>query len=200
MAEVHTQVEISPTVAPFDTSRIRDIDNTGIPWGQLSHVDQFNVPAIGSGDTGLLSIYCLVPNNYWLQLKGFHIDMAQTTDPEWNEGIYINYFTGLNSLSSGYDTQDLNFPVGVTSDARIGSNEYKNVGIASTSSNGGTAYQINSPSNYLIKGVIDSPYECPTIRMYNTAPGSHVTTFRVALIWKMYDLNQGNHPWLSPNT
>ena len=198
MAEVHTVKEIKPLVAPFDTSRIRDIDNSGVPWGQLSHTSQFDVPAVGSGDTGKLTCYMLVPNNYWLKLAGFHVDMRSTSTPEWNEGIFVNFFTGQNSLSSGYSYQKIAFPTAVTSEASIGSNQYKNVSIASGSSGGMSAYDVNSPTNYLFKGVIDEAYVCPQFQLYNTTTGVHTTTFRVSTIWKMYDLSQGNHPWLAP--
>ncbi len=196
MAEVLTTQVIEPVIAPFATVTSPVRENTGVPWGQASHVGEFDVAAVGAGDTGKLIMRLRIPANYYCQLAGFHIDMRETSTPKWDQGIFENYYTGSNSLSPGYPVQEIAFPLGVTSVASIGSNQYKNVGIADQSAASVSGYEINSPSNYLFKGYVGDVDICPTIEMYNTAGSANDTRFRFAITWKMYDLDQGNHPWL----
>jgi hypothetical protein len=196
MAEVLTTQIIEPVIAPFTTVTSPLRDNTGVPWGQASHVAQFDVPAVGSGDTGKLIIRFRIPANYYVELAGFHIDTKSTSTPKWDQGIMRTFFTGFNSLSPGYATQQLHFPLAVTSEASIGTNQYKNVGIANGSTDSISAYEVNSPVKYLFKGDPADANVCPTIEMYNTTTGAHSTQFDIGLIWKMYDLGQQNHPWL----
>jgi len=203
MAEVLTTKVIEPVIAPFTTVTSPLRDNTGVPWGQASHVGEFDVAAVGAGDTGKLIMRLRIPANYYCQLAGFHIDTRQTSEPKWDSGIFENYYTGSNSLSPGYPVQEIAFPLGVTATASIGSNQYKNVGISDQSSlpwgttgQSSSGYEINSPSNYLFKGYLGDPDICPTVEMYQTATTVHATRFRFAITWKMYDLDQRNHPWL----
>jgi hypothetical protein len=196
MAEILTTQNIDPVIAPFQTVTSRTRENSGVPWGMASHVGDFDVAAVGSGDTGALIMRLRIPANYYCQLAGFHIDTRQTSEPKWDQGIFENYYTGENSLNPGYPVQDIAFPLGVTSVAYIGSNQYKNVGIADSSAASISAYDINSPHNYLFKGKVDDVDICPTIRMYQTATTVHACKFRFAITWKMYDLDQRNHPWL----
>lgn len=196
MAEVLTTEVIEPVIAPFSTVTSTLRDNTGVPWGQASHVGEFDVAAVGSGDTGKLIMRLRIPANYYCQLAGFHIDTRQTSEPKWDQGIFLNYYTGSNSLSPGYPVQEIAFPIGVTGVASTGSNQYKNIAIADASTDSRSAYEINTPSNYLFKGYIGDVDICPTIEMYQTATTVHDTRFRFAITWKMFDLDQRNHPWL----
>jgi hypothetical protein len=196
MAEVLTTKVVEPVIAPFTTVTSPLRDNTGVPWGQASHVGEFDVAAVGAGDTGKLIMRLRIPANYYCQLAGFHIDTRQTSEPKWDSGIFENYYTGQNSLSPGYPVQEIAFPLGVTSVASIGSNQYKNVGIADQSAASVSGYEINSPSNYLFKGYVGDVDICPTVEMYQTATTVHATRFRFAITWKMFDLDQRNHPWL----
>ena len=196
MAEVLTTQVIEPVIAPFTTVTSPLRDNTGVPWGQASHVGEFDVAAVGSGDTGKLIMRLRIPANYYCQLAGFHIDTRQTSEPKWDQGIFLNYYTGQNSLSAGYANQEIAFPLAVTSVASIGSNQYKNVGIADGSAASISGYEVNSPVNYLFKGDESDVDICPTVEMYNTAGSANNTKFRFAITWKMFDLSQGNHPWL----
>jgi len=196
MAEVLTTQVIEPVIAPFTTVTSPVRRNTAVPWGKASHVGEFDVAAVGSGDTGKLIMRLRIPANYLCQLNGFHIDTRQTSEPKWDQGIFLNYYTGQNSLSSGYATQEIGFPLAVTSVASIGSNQFKNVGIADGSSASISGYEVNSPVNYLFKGDESDVDICPTIEMYQTATTVHATRFRFAITWKMFDLSQGNHPWL----
>ena len=198
MAEVTTSVIIAPTIAPFVTSNIRNVENSGIPFGALSHVHEFDVPAIGTGDVGRLIVYCRVPVNYLTVLNGFHIDQSATSEPKWESGVFKNYYVGANSFTTQTTAQIIHFPLAITSNAGIGSNQYKNVGISNAGSN--SAYDVNSPVNFIFKGNELDPNKCPIIDMYNTTEGVHATRFRVAINWKMYDISQGNHPFLQSAT
>ena len=130
MAEILTTQIVDPVISPFTTVTSPLRDNTGVPWGQASHVGQFDVPSVSSGDTGKLIMRLRIPANYYVQLAGFHIDTRATSEPKWEEGIFQNHFNGSNSLSPGYSVQEVNFPLAVTSNAGIGSDQYKNVAIA----------------------------------------------------------------------
>ena len=196
MAEVLTTQVIEPIIAPFTTVTSPLRDNTGVPWGQMSHTGSFAVPAVGAGDTGKLILRLRIPTNFYCQLVGFHIDTRATSEPKWDVGILEMFFTGENSLVPGYSRTEINFPLGVTSNAGIGSNQYKNVGIADASTDSVSGYQVNSPTNYLFKGYPDNPDVCPTVEMYSTTSTAHACTFSFAMLWKMFDLNQNNHPWL----
>ena len=196
MAEVLTTQVIEPVISPFTTVTSPLRENTGVPWGQASHVGQFDVAAVGSGDTGKLIMRLRIPANYYCQLAGFHIDIRQTSEPKFDQGVFLNYYTGENSLNPNYQTQELAFPLGVTSVASIGSDQYKNVGIADQSAASVSGYEINTPANYLFKGYVGDVDTCPTIEMYCSATTVHAARFRFAITWKMYDLDQRNHPWL----
>lgn len=191
MAEVVTNVTIQPTVAPFTVSARRE--NTSIPWGVCSHVDEFTAPQVAAGDTGKVNIFLILPKNYWFQLGGFHIDMSSTSAPTWDDGVLRSFFTGSNALNPDFTQQELFFPLAVTSEASIGTTQYKNVGVSSGGSQ--SAYDVNSPVNFLMtaKGGTDRP---PEVNLYSN-PNTHATTFRVSIIFKMFDINQANHPWLT---
>jgi len=196
MAEVLTTEIIEPVIAPFTTVTSPLRDSTGVPWGQASHVGSFTVPQVTAGNTGKLIMRLRIPANYYCQLVGFHIDTRATSEPEWNEGVFENFYTGSNSLSPGYPVTDIHFPLAVTANAGIGSNQYKNVAIADGSSDSISGYAVNSPSNYLFKGYVGNPDICPTVEMYSTTATAHGAEFSFAIIWKMFDLDQRNHPWL----
>jgi hypothetical protein len=189
MATVTTQAFTHPVIEPYDTSNIRAIDSTNVPWGAMSHVTEFDAPAIGTGDVGLLKMYFYMPDNYLAVLNGFHIDQSCTSEPKWESGFFrTKYFKG-NSFVPGQTAQQVNFPCAVTSEARVGSTGYKNVSIASAGAN--SAYDVNSPINFNFgRG------EIVEVHLYNTTEGVHATTFKVALNWKLYDANQGNFPFL----
>jgi len=193
MAEVVTNRTIQPTVAPFQVSARRE--NTSIPWGVCSHVDQFTAPQVAAGDTGKVNIFLILPRNYWFQLGGFHIDMSSTSAPTWDDGVFRAFYTGSNALNPDFSQQEIFFPLAVTSEASIGTTQYKNVGVSSGGSQ--SAYDVNSPVNFLMtaKGGTDRP---PEVNLYSN-PNTHDTTFRVSIIFKMFDINQANHPWLSAN-
>ena len=87
MAEVTTSVIIAPTIAPFVTSNIRNVENSGIPFGALSHVHEFDVPAIGTGDVGRLIVYCRVPVNYLTVLNGFTLTSRLLVNLNGNRGF-----------------------------------------------------------------------------------------------------------------
>jgi len=188
MAEVVTDRVIQPTVAPFSVMGPRE--NTNIPWGVCSHVDQFNAAQVGTGDTGKVRMFIILPQNYWFQLAGFHIDMSSTSAPTWDDGILKSYYTGENALNPGFSQQEIFFPLGITSEASIGTTQYKNVGVSSSGAQ--SAYDVNSPVNFLQT----TEGNQPAVELYSN-PNTHTTTFRVSIIWKMFDINQANHPWLS---
>jgi hypothetical protein len=190
MAEVLTSVEILPTVAPFSTYSSRE--NTSIPWGVCSHVTTFSAAQVGSGDTGKVVITLDLPQNYWFQLGAFHVDMSSTSAPTWDDGVLRSFFTGANALNPNFSQQEIFFPLAVTSEASIGTVQYKNVGVASGGAQ--SAYDVNSPVNFL--QTLQEPYHRPEIQLYSN-PNTHATTFRVTCVWKMFDINQANHPWLS---
>ena len=194
MAEVTTTTVIQPVVAPFTTTARRE--NTNIPWGVCSHVDQFTIPQVGAGDTGKVHIYLVLPRNYWAQLAGFHIDMSSTSAPTWDDGVLRAFYTGSNALSSDFEQQEVFFPLAVTSEASIGTTQHKNVGVSSGGAQ--SAYDVNSPVNYLITSKEPISYSLTTTRvtLYSGA-NTHDTEMRVSVIWKMFDINQANHPWLS---
>lgn len=193
MTEVTTSRGVSPKIAPFTTMARRE--NTNIPWGVCSHVDSFSAAQVGSGDTGKVIINCLVPQNYWFQLAGFHIDMSSTSAPTWDDGVLRSFYTGSNALNPGFEQQEIFFPLAVTSEASIGTTQYKNVGVSSGGSQ--SAYDVNSPVNFLqTTPTTNDTDKTPQILLYSN-PNSHATTFRVAIIWKMFDINQANHPWLA---
>jgi len=192
MSEVVTNRTISPTVAPFTTTARRE--NTNIPWGVCSHVDQFTAPQVAAGDTGKVDIYLLIPRNYWAQLAGFHIDMSSTSAPTWDDGVLRSFYTGANALNTDFSQQELFFPLAVTSEASIGTNQFKNVGISSGGEQ--SAYAVNSPVNFLTTSKGPASSTLTRVSLYSQ-PNTHVTTFRVGIIWKMFDINQANHPWLS---
>ena len=195
MAEVVTNRVIDPTVAPFTVSARRE--NTSIPWGVCSHVDEFTAPQVAAGDTGKVNIYLILPKNYWFQLGGFHIDMSSTSAPTWDDGILKSFYTGANALNADFEQQEIFFPLAVTSEASIGTTQYKNVGVSSGGSQ--SAYDVNSPINFLQTAKGDPVYylgKYPEVNLYSV-PNSHATTFRVSIIFKMFDINQANHPWLS---
>lgn len=193
MAEVVTTRTINPTVAPFTVMARRE--NTSIPWGVCSHVDNLAAPQVAAGDTGKVVINLLLPQNYWFQLAGFHIDMSSTSAPTWDDGVLRSFYTGSNALNPNFTQQEIFFPLAVTSEASIGTTQYKNVGVSS----GGTqsAYDVNSPVNF-IQTTPDSTDVTtkPQVVLYSN-PNSHSTTFRVSIIFKMFDINQANHPWLT---
>jgi hypothetical protein len=193
MAEVTTTNTINPTVAPFSVMARRE--NTNIPWGVCSHVDSFQAPAVGAGDTGRVVINLLLPQNYWFQLAGFHIDMSSTSAPTWDDGVLRSFYTGANALNPNFTQQEIFFPLAVTSEASIGSTQYKNVGVAAGGAQ--SAYDVNSPVNFL-QTTPDSTNVAtkPQVTLYST-PNTHATDFRVSVIFKMFDINQANHPWLS---
>jgi hypothetical protein len=193
MGEVTTTRTINATVAPFSVMARRE--NTNIPWGVCSHVDTFSAAQVGTGDTGKVIINCLVPQNYWFQLAGFHIDMSSTSAPTWDDGVLRSFYTGSNALNPGFSQQELFFPLAVTSEASIGTTQYKNIGVSSGGSQ--SAYDVNSPVNFLqTTPTTNDTDKTPQIQMYSS-PNAHATTFRVSIIWKMFDINQANHPWLS---
>ena len=193
MAEVLTSRSIQPTVAPFSVMARRE--NTNIPWGACSTVATFSAPQVAAGDTGKVLISLMLPQNYWFQLAGFHIDMSSTSAPTWDDGVFRSFYTGANALNPGFDQQEIFFPLAVTSEASIGTTQYKNVGISSGGSQ--SAYDVNSPINFL-QTTPDSTQVVtkPQVTLYSVA-NAHATTFRVAVIFKMFDINQANHPWLS---
>jgi len=193
MAEVTTTRTIDATVAPFSVMARRE--NTNIPWGVCSHVDNFSAAQVGTGDTGKVVINLLLPRNYWFQLAGFHIDMSSTSAPTWDDGILRAFYTGANALNPNFSQQEIFFPLAVTSEASIGTTQYKNVGVSSGGSQ--SAYDVNSPVNFL-QTTPDSTSATtkPQVTLYSN-PNSHATTFRVSIIFKMFDINQANHPWLS---
>lgn len=189
MAEVLTSLTVDPEVAPFTTTARRE--NTSIPWGVLSHVRQFSAPQVAAGDTGKVVINLKIPQNYWFQLGGFHIDMSSTSAPTWDDGIFKSHYTGSNALNPDFTQQEIFFPLAVTSEASIGTTQYKNVGVSSGGQQ--SAYDVNSPVNFLqtSKGTA-----YPRVELYSS-PNTHATTFRVSIIFKMFDINQANHPWLT---
>ncbi len=82
--------------------------------------------------------------------------------------------------------------LGVTSEASIGTTQYKNVGVSASGAQ--SAYDVNSPVNFIFtRSPTSSNY---TVQLYSN-PNSHSTVFRVAIVFKMFDINQANHPWLS---
>lgn len=193
MAEVVTTRTIDPTVAPFSVMARRE--NTNIPWGVCSHVDAFSAPQVGVGDTGKVVINLLLPRNYWFQLAGFHIDMSSTSSPNWDDGVLRSFYTGANALNPNFSQQEIFFPLAVTSEASIGTTQYKNVGVSSGGSQ--SAYDVNSPVNFIqTTSSSSSTASNPQVQLYAT-PNSHAANFRVSVIFKMFDINQANHPWLS---
>ncbi len=193
MAEVITTETIDPTVAPFQVMARRE--NTNIPWGVVSHVSSFQAPQVGAGDTGKVLINLLLPRNYWFQLAGFHIDVSSTSAPNWDDGVLRSFYTGLNALNPGFTQQEIFFPLAVTSEASIGTTQFKNVGVASGGSQ--SAYDVNSPVNFLQTTSDSSSTSVnPQVQLYAT-PNTHAADFRVSVIYKMFDINQANHPWLS---
>jgi len=193
MAEVTTQTSIQPLVAPFNTSGIRNISNSSVPFALCSHVKTFTVPAVGSGDSGKLLCTLVIPPNYLFQLSGFHIDQRATSEPKWDQGIFSIAYTGQNSFVPGYAQNTQNFPIAVTSNAGIGTNQYKNASIASAGDN--SAYNVNSPVNFLVSSDASNPQNV-LISMYSTVSTAHAAEFNVAVNWKMFDISQGNHPFL----
>jgi len=193
MAEVTTTNTIDPTVAPFQVAARRE--NTNIPWGVVSHVSAFTAPQVGTGDTGKVLINLLLPRNYWFQLAGFHIDVSSTSAPNWDDGVLRSFYTGSNALNPSFAQQEIFFPLAVTSEASIGTTQYKNVGVAAGGAQ--SAYDVNSPVNFL-QTTSDSSSTAvnPQVQLYAT-PNSHAANFRVSVIFKMFDINQANHPWLS---
>jgi hypothetical protein len=193
MAEITTTNTINATVAPFSVMARRE--NTNIPWGVCSHVDSFSAPQVAAGDTGKVLINLLLPQNYWFQLAGFHIDMSSTSAPTWDDGVLRAFYTGANALNPNFTQQEIFFPLAVTSEASIGTTQYKNVGVAAGGAQ--SAYDVNSPVNFL-QTTPDStnPATKPQVTLYSN-PNSHATNFRVSVIFKMFDINQANHPWLS---
>lgn len=193
MAEVTTTNTIQPSVAPFSVMARRE--NTSIPWGVCSSVDSFSAPQVAAGDTGRVVINLMLPQNYWFQLAGFHIDMSSTSAPTWDDGVLRSFYTGSNALNPGFTQQEIFFPLAVTSEASIGTTQYKNVGVAAGGAQ--SAYDVNSPVNFL-QTTPDSTDTAtkPQVTLYSS-PNSHATTFRVSVIFKMYDINQANHPWLT---
>ena len=193
MAEVTTTTTIQPLVAPFSVMARRE--NTSIPWGVCSSVDTFTAPQVGTGDTGRVVINLMLPQNYWFQLAGFHIDMSSTSAPTWDDGVLRSFYTGSNALNPNFEQQEIFFPLAVTSEASIGTTQYKNVGVSSGGSQ--SAYDVNSPINFL-QTTPDSidPATKPLVTLYSS-PNTHETTFRVSVIFKMFDINQANHPWLT---
>lgn len=193
MAEVLTQRTINPTIAPFSVSARRE--NTNIPWGVCSHVDSFTAAQVAAGNTGKVEINFLIPQNYWFQLAGFHIDVSSTSAPNWDDGVLRSFYTGFNALSPDFTQQEIFFPLAVTSEASIGTTQYKNVGVAAGGDQ--SAYDVNSPVNFLqtSSNSTDATVN-PQVQLYAT-PNSHAANFRVSLIFKMFDINQANHPWLS---
>lgn len=193
MAEVTTTNTIQPSVAPFSVMARRE--NTSIPWGVCSSVDSFSAPQVAAGDTGRVVINLMLPQNYWFQLAGFHIDMSSTSAPTWDDGVLRSFYTGSNALNPGFTQQEIFFPLAVTSEASIGTTQYKNVGVAAGGAQ--SAYDVNSPINFL-QTTPDSTDTAtkPQVTLYSS-PNSHATTFRVSVIFKMYDINQANHPWLT---
>ena len=192
MAEVTTAVDVNPTVAPFSVTARRE--NTNIPWGICSHVGNFFAPQVAAGDTGKARMTLLMPQNYWFQLAGFHIDMSSTSAPTWDDGVLRGFYTGENSLSPGFSQQALYFPLAVTSEASIGTTQYKNVGVSSGGSQ--SAYDVNSPVNFLQTTPDNASHTKPQVVLYSN-PNTHRTDFRYSIVWKMFDINQANHPWLS---
>ena len=193
MTEVVTTQTINPTVAPFTVSARRE--NTNIPWGVCSHTKTFQADQVGTGDTGKVLINLLLPQNYWFQLAGFHIDVASTSAPNWDAGVLRSFYTGFNSLNPDYEQTEIFFPLAVTSEASIGTTQYKNVGVAA----GGdlSAYDVNSPVNFIqTSSSSTDTAKNPQVQLYAT-PNSHAANFRVSVIFKMFDINQANHPWLS---
>ena len=200
MAEVTTTETLDPVIAPFVTRGSLNNANSGIPWGQASHVSSFTAPAVGSGDTGKLLIYLNLPENYWAQLAAFHIDQRATSEPEWNAGVMRLNYTGENSLSPNYSSTDVYYPLATTGNASIGSDQYKTITVGNVSQEGSnqggmSVYDINSPSKLLIKS--KGSTERPLISLYNNTTGVHTTVFKLVCVWKLYDLAQGNHPWLT---
>ena len=193
MAEVVTSRTINPTVAPFQVSTRRE--NTSIPWGVCSHVDEFTAPQVGSGDTGKVNIYLKLPRNYWYQFAGFHIDMSSTSAPTWDDGVLKCFYTGANALNPDFTQQGIYFPLAVTSEASIGTTQYKNVGVSSGGAQ--SAYNVNSPVNFLLTEATNPSFAVPTTVTLYSLSNTHATTFRVSIIFKMFDINQANHPWLS---
>ena len=193
MAEVTTTRTINATVAPFSVTARRE--NTNIPWGVCSHVDAFQAAQVGTGDTGKVVINLMLPQNYWFQLAGFHVDMSSTSAPTWDDGILRAFYTGANALNPGFSQQEIYFPLAVTSEASIGTNQYKNVGVASGGAQ--SAYDVNSPVNFLQTTPDSTDVTTkPRVTLYS-GPNTHATDFRVSIIFKMFDINQANHPWLS---
>jgi len=193
MAEVTTTRAVSPVVAPFTVMSRRE--NTSIPWGVCSHVDEFQVAQVASPDTGKVNIILQLPQNYWFQLAGFHIDMSSTSAPTWDDGVLKSYYTGANALNPGFEQQDIFFPLAVTSEASIGTTQYKNVGVSSGGAQ--SAYDVNSPVNFIQTSPhTDNLTFQPTVTLYSLA-NTHATDFRISIIFKMFDINQANHPWLS---
>ena len=191
MAEVTTTKTLQPAVAPFSVPGRRE--NTNIPWGVLSHVTNFSAPQVGTGDTGKVNINLILPQNYWFQLSAFHIDMSSTSTPTWDDGVMRAYYTGSNALNPGFSQQEIYFPLAVTSEASIGTTQYKNVGVAAGGAQ--SAYDVNSPVNFIMTTNPDANYYA--VQLYSN-PNSHATDFRVAISFKMYDISQNNHPWLTP--
>jgi hypothetical protein len=193
MAEVTTTETINPTIAPFTVSARRE--NTNIPWGVCSHVGSFTAPQVGTGDTGKVLINFLIPRNYWFQLAGFHIDVSSTSAPNWDDGVFRSFYTGFNSLNPDFTQQEIFFPLAITSEASIGTTQYKNVGVAAGGAQ--SAYDVNSPVNFLQTSSDSTDAAVnPQVQLYAT-PNSHAANFRVSVIFKMFDINQANHPWLS---
>jgi hypothetical protein len=193
MAEIITTETINPTIAPFTTTARRE--NTNIPWGVCSHVSAFSAPQVGVGDTGKVLINLLIPQNYWFQLAGFHIDVSSTSTPNWDDGVFRSFYTGFNSLNPDFTQQEIFFPLAITSEASIGTTQYKNVGLAAGGDQ--SAYDVNSPVHFLQTSSDSTDTAVnPQVQLYATA-NAHAAAFRVSVIFKMFDINQANHPWLS---
>lgn len=193
MAEVLTSRAVQPTVAPFSVTARRE--NTSIPWGVCSFTTAFVAPQVAAGDTGKVSVSFLLPQNYWFQLGAFHVDCSSTSAPTWDDGILRAYYTGQNALNPGFAQQEVFFPLAVTSEASIGTTQYKNISVASAGAN--SAYDVNSPVNFLMTTPNStSSTSKPQVELYS-GPNTHDTIFRFAVTFKMFDINQANHPWLT---
>ena len=59
-----------------------------VPWGQAIVNETFETPAVGVGNTGLISFDIELPSDYVAMLRNFHLQVVDTAVINWRDAVF----------------------------------------------------------------------------------------------------------------
>jgi len=89
MALDYLAVDISAKTFPFQQQVSFNASRySTVPWGQAIVNESFQTPAIGAGNTGLISLDIELPSDYVAMMRTFHLQVIDTATIEWRDACF----------------------------------------------------------------------------------------------------------------